>query len=104
MHNVLCVGASTDIADNDGTTPLQRAQEIFSLDSDPEKKQRYEEVHEHTYTITHFDVANGCWQKIVHFNIILSNINFAEREILLFTLYGGIVETGMQHYSHPLLN
>ena len=53
MHTVLCVGASADIADKDGETPLQAAQRSWIQSSDPEKKQRYEKVHEDTHTITH---------------------------------------------------
>ena len=60
MHTVLCIGASADIADNSGRTPLELAQFNISGEVDPEKKQRYEKVYEDTHTITHFSIANGC--------------------------------------------
>ena len=63
VHTVLCVGASADIADNYGRTPLKQAQFQFSTEANPEKKQRYEKVHEYTHTITHFDISNVSWKK-----------------------------------------
>ena len=60
IHTVLRVGANADIANNKGKTPLQRAQIELAGESDPEKKQDYEKVQEHTHTISHFDVANVC--------------------------------------------
>ena len=60
MQTVLCIGANADLADNKGETTLQRAQINFATESDPEKKQHHEKVHDHTHTITHFDVANVC--------------------------------------------
>ena len=45
---LVCLGASADIKDNSGMTPLQMA--------------RNEKVYmkTHTHTITNFDIANGC--------------------------------------------
>ena len=53
-------GARTDIESIKGVTALQKAGEKLSEESDPEKKQRYEKVHEDTHTITNFGMGNGC--------------------------------------------
>ena len=57
----VCLGASADIKDRyRKKTPLQVAEEELAKEPDPEKKQRYEKVHQDAHTITHFDIANGC--------------------------------------------
>ena len=56
----VCLGASADIKDNWGRMPLQVAENELARESDPEKKQRFEKVHEDTHTITNLDIANGC--------------------------------------------
>ena len=50
MNAVLCVGASADIKDNNGKTPLKVAKEELADASDREKKQDYKKVHEDTHT------------------------------------------------------
>ena len=55
-HIVLCIlyfayiGARADIKDDSGNTPLQWAEEELTEQSDPERKQRHEKVHEDTHT------------------------------------------------------
>ena len=44
VHTVLCVGASADIADYDGKTPLQWAQKKKAETFTPEQKQSFEKV------------------------------------------------------------
>ena len=54
---MLCLGARTNIKDNDGKTPLQVAKEQFlSRQSNPEARQHYEKVHEDTHTIKQFAI------------------------------------------------
>ena len=48
-------------------TPLEVAKERLGERSDPGGKQRYEEVHEDTHTIKHFDIAMVAERKFVPF-------------------------------------
>ena len=57
---ILCAGASPDIKDPLGKTPLELAEKERQKRSDPEQKQRYEKVNEDIYTNTHFDIDNIC--------------------------------------------
>ena len=57
---ILCAGASPDIKDPLGKTPLELAEKEMHKRSDPEDKQRYEKVNEETCTITHVDIDNIC--------------------------------------------
>ena len=57
---ILCAGASPDIKDPLGKSPLEKAEKEMHKTSDPEEKQCYEKVNEDTYTITHFDIDNIC--------------------------------------------
>ena len=57
---ILCAGASPDITDPLGKTPLELAEKEMDRKSDPEEKKRYEKVNEDTHTDTHFDIDNIC--------------------------------------------
>ena len=59
MHAVLCVGANTDIADNLGETPLQVAHRKWKETSNPGMIQTYEQVHDDTLNIIHFNITNA---------------------------------------------
>ena len=50
---ILCLGASADIKNAYGTTPLQRARERLTKTSDPEAKRCFEKVHATTLHHTH---------------------------------------------------
>ena len=56
----VCLGASADVKDDDGKTPLQWAEKQLARKSDPKEKQHFEKVHQNAHTFTHFDVANVC--------------------------------------------
>ena len=51
------IGASADIKNDRGQTPLQSAEEGLTHESDPEGKQRYEKVSEDTRTCTIYTLA-----------------------------------------------
>ena len=70
----VCLGASADIKDEDGKTPLQVAEEQLTYQSNAEAKQHYEKVHEDTHTITHFDIAIGCRENSYAFLILHKHV------------------------------
>ena len=50
------LGASADITNNNGETPLQRAEQDLANESDPQKRQCYEKVPQDTHTIKHVHI------------------------------------------------
>ena len=66
----VCLGASAGKKDKYEESPLQVAEKVSPKESDPKEKKRYEKVHKDTHTFTHFDIANGCWQKTCTFKVL----------------------------------
>ena len=108
---VLCVGASADIKDSDGKTPLQWAKKNLARISNPEVKQQYQKVREdthtwHSYMYHTFILPVFANRSLVQFSTCLSSINFSKHESFAIHFRWSFVRNGLYCYiySHLLLS